>query len=608
MRKTSFLFRNDGTYLILLAFFLATGCQREIQDNGTGGGKPAGGVDDNVTVMAGVRGVVVDENNQPVQGADISSGTSSTTSDRYGVFRFNNINLSKANGYVKVIKQGYFTGSRTFVTTAGRIHNIRIKLLPKTNSGNFTGSAGGTITLGSGGKLVMPANAITDASGNAYAGQVNVAMTWIDPSASNLPEIVIGDLRGITTGGEERGLQTFGMLGVEMTGSAGQALKIATGKTAELTFPIPASLLGNAPATIDLWHFDEVKGRWIQEGTATKTGNDYMAQVSHFSFWNCDVPYPLINLSMTVVNVSNNQPLVNVQVRIKRTNGSYGTGWTDSLGFVSGKVPKSEPLVLEVLSQCNAVVYSQHIGPFSGDVNLGTVSVTIPGPNSLIITGTLKNCSNANVTNGAVLVYTENAYSYTIPVTNGTFSITILRCSATPMNFALKGIDLATLLESAMYNGTGTSGTINVGSIQACGSLTEFIEYIIDGVPYNWVDLGPPNTIDSYDSIANNGYTTKTGIFSQHVNNGNAETSYFQFYNNTVPGVYPILGNQFEIKINNSSGNIPILNEVVTPNPTINITAFGPPGTGYIEGNFNLIIQNSPAYSKNVICNFKVKR
>ncbi|HMK25744.1 MAG TPA: carboxypeptidase regulatory-like domain-containing protein [Chitinophagaceae bacterium] len=608
MQKTSFRFRNTNIFLLLLSLYLAMGCQREVQDAGTTGGNPAGGVNDNITVVAGVRGIVVDENNQPVEGAAITSSGSTTTTDRYGVFRFNNINLSKANGYVKVVKQGYFTGSRSFVTTAGRIHNIRIKLLPKTNSGNFTASTGGTITLSSGAKLMMPGNAVNDASGNPYSGQVNIAMTWIDPSASNLPEIIIGDLRGITTSGEERGLETFGMLGVEMTGSTGQALKIASGKTAELTFPIPASLLGNAPATIDLWHFDEVKGRWIQEGTAIKTGNNYVAQVSHFSFWNCDVPYPLINLSLTAVNAANNQPLVNVLVRIKRTNGSSATGWTDSVGFVSGKVPKNEPLVLEVLSQCNTVVYSQNIGPFGGDANLGIVAVTVPTTNSLTITGNLTNCSNSNVTNGAVLVYTNNAYSYTIPVTNGAFSITIIRCSGTPLNFALKGIDLATLQESSMYNGTGTNGIVNVGTIQACGSLTEFIEYIIDGVPYNWMDMGQPNTVDAYDSVANNGFSTKTGVYAQFVTNGNVEHTYFWFFNNLTPGTYPLLSNLWDANVNDKTGSLNLRN-FVTINPMINITTFGPTGTGYIEGSFNAQMNVGPGQAiRNVICNFKVKR
>src|SRR5207253_8715917 len=132
-----------------------------------------------------------------------------------------------------------------FITTAGRTHNVRIKLIPRTNAGSFAGSAGGTINITGGGKLVIPAGAVADAGGNAYTGTVNIAMAWIDPTSPDLPNVVPGDLRGITTSNEERGLETFGMLGVELTGNTGQALKIAAGKTAELTFPIPGSLQSN---------------------------------------------------------------------------------------------------------------------------------------------------------------------------------------------------------------------------------------------------------------------------------------------------------------------------------------------------------------------------
>ena len=336
MKKNILFISGIAVLLLSLSLFLATGCQRDLND--PGGTPPVNNepaVNDNEMVVGGVRGNVLDENNQPVQGATVTCGTSTATTDRYGTFRFSNINLSKANGYIKVSKAGYFNGSRTFVSVAGRVNNVRIKLLPKTNAGNFSGSAGGTINITGGGKLVMAANAITDASGNAYAGIVNVAMTWINPTSTDLPLIIPGDLRGVTTGGQERGLETFGMLGVELTGNTGQALKIATGKTAELTFPIPVSLQSNAPATIDLWNFDEATGRWKQEGTATKNGTNYIAQVSHFSFWNCDAPFPLVEVCMTIVSSGDNVPLNNVQVRIKRPNGSYGYGRTDSLLVIS---------------------------------------------------------------------------------------------------------------------------------------------------------------------------------------------------------------------------------------------------------------------------------
>lgn len=605
MQKILRLLSQNAVLITSLSFLLFTACQREIDDPG-GITPPTGGVDDNVTVMAGVRGVVVDENSQPVAGATVTSGTNSTTTDRYGVFRFNNINLSKANGYIKVTKAGYFTGSRTFVTTAGRTHTVRIRLLSKTTTGTFAASAGGTVTLGTGGKLVMPANAVTDVSGAIYTGTVNIAMTWIDPTAPNLPEIVVGDLRGITTDGQERGLETFGMLGVEMTGAGGQTLKIAAGKTAELTFPVPAAILANGPATIDLWHFDETKGRWMQEGTATKTGSTYVAHVSHFSFWNCDAPFPLVDLCMTLVNAANNQPLIGVQVRIVRPNNSYGAGWTDSTGNLCGKIPKNEALVLQVLGQCNNVVYTQNIGPFSSNTNLGTISVNIPAINSLVITGTLVNCAGGNVTNGAVAIQTTGSFNYPVAVSNGAFSLTILRCSTDPVSFSIVGADYTTSQYSLPVSGSGTSGTVNIGTIQACGSATEFIEFNVDGIPFSYVEF-PPDQVMAFDSVATGGFTTKTTVYGADVTNGSVESSRFTFSNNEVPGTYPLSTDPFDVDVTN--GTTILLKQFVSATPTITITTFGPVGTGFIEGNFSQQMRAGPtAPIQNVQCTFRVKR
>ncbi len=596
MREGFFLFRTISLSVISFFLFFFASCQRELDNPGNGGEPNPPGVDDNIMVTAGLRGTVIDENNQPVSGATVTSGANTTTTDRYGSFRFSNISLSKANGYVKVVKQGYFNANKTFVTTSGRNHNVRIKLIPKTNAGSFDAASGGTVSLSGGGKLVMPASSVTDAGGNVYTGMVNVAMTWINPTAPNLPELVPGDLRGITTDGLERGLETYGMLGVEMTTPGGQPLKIASGKTAELTFPIPASLSANAPATIDLWHFDETKNRWMQEGTAAKNGSNYVANVKHFSFWNCDVPFPLIDLCMTVVNASNNQPLNNVLVRIKRPNGSYGYGWTDSLGNLCGKVPKDEPLVLEIINMCNTSVFSQNIGPFSSNTNLGTISVNISQINQLIITGTVVNCANANVTNGVALIYISGVNSYAVPLINGTFSHTILRCAGDTINFSVTGVDYTTLQQGAPTGGSGTSGTVNMGTIQACGSSIEFFELLINGVPYSYVE--PSYSIYSFDSTITGPYQFRRRVSATKNINGIIDGATFEFINNGSPGILPLT---WFFKYNYNQGG----QGIITSNPTVNIPVFGPPVTGFIEGDFNVQV-NFGGVVKNVVCTFRV--
>jgi hypothetical protein len=588
-------------FLVLGFAVTVTSCQREVDGTVPDVVVPIDpAVNDNEMVTGGVNGIVVDENNRPVADATVKSGTNTTTTDRYGVFHFRNINLSKANGTVKVEKNGYYTGYRTFVTVAGRINNVRIKMLPKANSGSFAASAGGTVNISGGAKLVMPVNAITDAAGTTYSGTVNIAMTWIDPSSADLPYTVMGDLRGITTAGAERGLSTYGMIGVELTSSSGQALKIASGKTAELTFPVPASLQASAPATIDLWHFDEATARWKQEGTATKTGNNYVAQVSHFSFWNCDAPFPLVDLCMSFKD-GDGGALINAQVRIKRTvNGTYAYGRTDSAGNLCGKVPKNESLVLEVLDICNTVVYSQNIGPFSANTTLPVVTVTVPAANSLVITGTVTNCASANVTSGAAAIYLDGGHQYTVPVTNGTFSFSVMRCSSGTLNFSVLGVDYSTLQQSVPVSGSGTTGSVNVGTLQACGtSSAQYIELLVDGSPTNFAS--PPDFLGHYDSTSAGPFSHRSSVYGTRQNSGTASWAQFSFLNNQVAASNLPLAS---VSIGTGLGFT--ANQIITSNPTINITAFGPPLTGFVEGNFN--IQMMFVTPKNVVCNFRVRR
>lgn len=590
--------------LLLSAGLFLFSCQREIKWPEAPGGPTDTPVIDTERVTGGVNGIVVNENNQPMAGVTVSSGTNTTTTDRYGVFHFRNIQLSKANGTVKVEKNGYFTGYRSFVSVEGRVNNVRIKLLPKTNSGSFDAAAGGNVSLGSGAKLIMPANAVTDAAGTAYTGNVNIAMTWIDPSSVELPYTVMGDLRGILTDGTERGLSTFGMIGVEMTGGTGQQLKVAAGKTAELNFPIPASLQASAPDSIDLWHFDEASARWKQDGKAGKNGNMYMAKVSHFSFWNCDAPFPLIDLCMSFKD-GHGAPLINVQVRIKRLlNNTYGYGRTDSSGNLCGKVPKNENLELQVLDICNNVIYTQAIGPFAASTTLPVITVSIPVVSSLTITGTLTTCASTNVVNGAAAIYLEGGHQFTVPVTNGAFSLTIPRCGTNTLNFTVIGVDYAALQQSIPVAGSGTTGSVNVGTVQACGtSSLEFIEVLIDGAPYTFAS--PPDAINFNDSTNTGGSQPFHAYFSGFRNPGTNSSLNVIFeaqHNQTTGNGFPLS----QVTVNLGSG-LSASQTYAAGAASINYTAFSPTAGGFIEGNFT-VVMNFGATPKNVACNFRVKR
>ena len=299
--------------------------------------------DDAVKVTATITGTVIDENNKPVTGATVTSATYATTTDAMGNFVFKNISVSAANGNVTVVKAGYFKGIRSFVTEAGKNNYVKIQLIKQVVTGTVTASAGGVINTLDGASITFPANAFVTQSGAVYAGTVFVYAKWIDPTAANLPLIIPGDLRGIDSSNGEYILKSYGMVGAELQDNSGNILKLAPGKTATVSFPIPVSLQASAPQSIPLWHFDEAAARWKQEGTATKNGNNYTGQVNKFSFWNVDVPGNFITLDLRLINNANNLPLANTMVKITSlTTGMTAYDFTNDSGYVAGYVPKTK--------------------------------------------------------------------------------------------------------------------------------------------------------------------------------------------------------------------------------------------------------------------------
>jgi hypothetical protein len=585
MKRFAFTRRSLGVGVVLLAILILAGYCRKAEFSLEGGSNQS-------TITFSISGRVLDNTNIPVSGAQVKAGSVITTTDVNGNFSLDNVSAKKDAAFVKVEKNGYFTGSRTFVAHAQTVNYVDIKLINKEVTGNFSATGGGAVTLPAGGSITFQPNGMVDANGAAYSGSVTVSAFFIDPTVEGFTSIMPGDLRGITTANEERGLESFGMMAVELNAAGGQKLQLASGKKATIKFPIPAALLSQAPATIPLWHFDETDGMWKEEGSATKQGNEYVGEVSHFSFWNCDAPFQLVNFEATVKD-QNGNAVVNAEVIIKKiSDGSLGCGRTDATGKVSGKVPANEALQIKIKDRCQAVLHSQNIGPFSSTANLGTITVTVNPSTTVTITGTAVNCTNAPVTNGYVHVLLDG-FSFRSNVNNGNFSITIQRCINTAANATVSVTDIASNQQSTPSTLNVTSGAVSAGQINACGTSTaSYINYTIDGNQYALThpqDSVRATTFTSQPITTIEG-STRSQPFDyisfnfQGFNTGTSEMqNLFAMVNNTTM---------------RKEGTI-----------NINITEYGTVSGSYIAGNFTGNLRDSMNTTLHPItCNFRVRR
>lgn len=439
------------------------------------------------TAQRNFHGLVLATDGSPVSGATVTIGTKTAQTNTKGIFAINNADVKENFAYVKVTKAGYVNGARTIVPTSGN-NRINIMMIPATTTLMIASGATSTVSLPNGTKVKFDGS-FKDESGANYTGNVNVAMFHLAPSNQYLNELMPGSFLATNSNGNSRIMETYGMLHVQLTGASGQKLQIASGHTAEMTVAIDATQMSSAPATIPLWAFNETTGIWQEEGVATKTGNAYIGNVTHFSWWNCDVQFPVATLKVNVKN-QNGQPLSNVRIGLKRNSQMYETsGITDANGTVSGLVPANETLDLKVYSYCGTVLYSATVGPFTaGNIHvLPDIIIQSSAATSFTINGTLKNCAGTNVTDGvAILHFGAGSTNYfqggSAIVTNGTFSINTISCNAN-QQFSLEGFDLTNMQTSGGINFTGVSPVTNLGNITVCTSVTEFVNYQIDSQP-----------------------------------------------------------------------------------------------------------------------------
>lgn len=577
----------------LLTLLIFTGCKKN-----DGGTFTIASLPDLTTqVKSSVSGFVTDENDLPVNSATVIVGVSTSTTDKYGYFEFRNVDVVKNAAVVTVTKAGYFKGIKTYIASESKSAFFRIKLMPKTVSGTISGTTGGTVTLANGLSISIPPGGVVNATSNAaYSGTVNISARWINPAGSDLPSTMPGDLRGLNGAGNLQLLTTYGMAAVELTGTGGELLQLAPGKKSTLSLPIPASISASAPATIPLWYFDESKGLWKEEGSATRSGNNYVGEVSHFSFWNCDLPANYVQFNCTVLN-SANQPIPHVWVKITVVNNPINnrSGNTDSSGYVSGPIPANAQLLLEIFGSdsCNTASYTQTFT--TGNTNISLGFIVINNSSGLAnISGTVINCTNAPVTNGHVYIK-RGSYYYRVGINNtGNYNLNLFLCNSAGTSITLIADDIINHQQSNPVNYSVAAGNNLVPNIQACGTNTlQFVNYTINGIPYNYTYPADYLTclLDNQVMFFIHGYRTNTAdTINMLLVAGNTGTGNLQGF--MVPQLL----------------NDPI--STITPPRTVTLTEFPNSVGEFLAGNFSLVFIGQPPTNNiyNINCNFRVRR
>lgn len=286
-------------------------------------------------------GTISDIDGNELADVIISAAGKTVSTNNQGYFTLEELNPTEKL-LVTFEKEGYVTSQKIVAITVGTAAYINGALSIKAPPETFHSSLGGTITS-QGITFTLPGNSYVDQSGNPYGGTVNLTSTYFDPALTSYVDLFPGDFTGVTTsGGTPQPIESYGFFDAELSTPDGSLLNLTSGSQVNITFPISPSLVSTAPETISLFYYNLPTGEWIEDGTATKQGGNYVGSVTHFTSWNYDRYYDITYIEGRVVDADGN-PITNARVE---ANGIDYTGlsykYTNSDGtFRLGVRPNS---------------------------------------------------------------------------------------------------------------------------------------------------------------------------------------------------------------------------------------------------------------------------
>ena len=322
-------------------------------------------------------GIVRDASGTPIDGVSIVSGSSATITNTDGFFEFDQIqvvNVQNGRSVVRFSKAGYFDVVRSMDADNDAADGASWEVVMcKKENNDFTSiktySSSSDQTLQAGEmKIDMPQDGYkVDGTGAGYTGKVKSEMVYLDPNNERFSEMMPGgDLAAVRSDNSSAQLVSYGMTDLNMYAENGDKLQLKDGSKAKLTFPIPAGMGENPPASIPLWSFNEKTGLWEEEGSAALQGNVYVGEVSHFSWVNLDDPEQLATVCGYVKD-DTGKALPGVRLIVGQLQSPTLIG---ADGYYEQKVPAN--------TKFNIIVRSHYYGS-SGQNATAKVSAISPG-------------------------------------------------------------------------------------------------------------------------------------------------------------------------------------------------------------------------------------
>lgn len=389
-------------------------------------------------VQTNAFGVVLDEQDLPVNMTTVVAGGETTETDDFGVFIFTNVVVPSDAARLAFSKDGYFETVRSFIPNEESTPSITVRL--HSLGTMYPHTASNALQLISDEGLVLDADPDNWYSQVvSYDGDISLHTAHLTPQQEDLFLQLPGDI--IAEKNDEDGLlKHFGSVYLQIRGDQNQSLFRPDSEPIQIQIPIPTELSTEAPAQIDLWKLDPMLNTWIHQGIATLQGRYYIAEVTEEGVYSIQEFLEFKRIEGRVVDVSM-RPVANALIAIGEEGSPIKQRmWTNNNGYFRSYIPIKRNLELTIENECYETIRTLEIGPFISSVDLEDIQID-PGKDYWNLSGLILKCdpmSTEGISSGYAYIRTDN-HSWIIPITSqGFYNLDVFVCSSA---FSVSGKD-----------------------------------------------------------------------------------------------------------------------------------------------------------------------
>ncbi len=417
---------------------------------------------------------VVDELGEPLNNVNVFTGGITNQTDQKGIAIFSNVSAFKNFLIVKISKPDYISTTKTITPTGEEARILEVTLLKPDVVKQINSGVDAVVSTPSGAKVEFKGNYF-NLDGSSYIGVVNVSLKHLSPEKESTHSNMPGNLLAQDNNGQVKLLETYGMLAVELTDSNGELLNVNAENKAIITLPIATNQKSISEDNIPLWYFDEDQGIWIEEGNAKKEGVNYVGEVSHFTWWNCDFPINLVNMCLTIGDSEGNfLPNQKIKIIRNRTGQIIFSGLTDSHGKLCGAIPKDEFITIQAFRKLNCtsndILFEKSYGKYNEEFNEIVAKIDNASVGVYSVKGQITDCNNIKV-KGVLEINYKDLTSVFFTEDDGTFNYSFPGCEADIVT--LVGYDIGNQKSTESQVLKFTDKIADLGLIQTCEKYSD---------------------------------------------------------------------------------------------------------------------------------------